>query len=405
MSISVLYTISFYNALCQQIKYILSIKHSCFISTFIKKKVDLRYHFLYNQAIIRGIIMQKERYIQFLTDYITTHRQQLDDLTPNNNSDDGEPLNYSDYLYDKMSNEHDILDKMSKELADLFYQKFLNDNITINLEGHLNNLDGKSLKDILNDESYLSDSIRSNIEDSILMDLLTKYVAIKTSSDEDDFVMLFMVKNRLDIVRGHKCEFCDLSLNLSIDYNKMELHNTYSKNIPCMSNQYKDKNNLNVKLEVNSKKLVFFNSPAKIIPIERENKYNISVNSTLGKIQETELYSLHNIGFFYIGDCCPSIYQKNKKIVLSNVYDESDNYDEFIKEYDYKGSICTDLHWFVVMDYNEFIDYCKNNNVKPKTIEHTVVDIETNHCVVSSKIVNRDDHDMNAIIAEITYGV
>lgn len=243
--------------------------------------------------------------------------------------------------------------------------------------GHISELDGKTLLSLKEDEkSYFSKkNIVHKLSTKIAIDLYRYYESLKKGEEFDEYRSFFFTfDNCIELISSDKCRKCNSYLNLYINLDKGKICFELDDVKPC--SLPKPPNHIKVSLKVPSRKLVFLNNPSKFINIERDDKYEVSINSTLGCIKETELYQKHNIGFFYVGNTYLHAMKKGNTILFAN-YDDSDSKDRYkFKGHEEKGSVCMDLWWYTVLDFDLYVSLCAKNNIKPNNIEHIIVDIE-----------------------------
>lgn len=243
--------------------------------------------------------------------------------------------------------------------------------------GHISDLDGKTLQSFSENENsqFSKNSLISKLSTKIAIDLYRAYESLKKNEVFDETRSCFFIfDNCIEIMSSRKCTKCDDHLNLYINLDKgkicFELDNAKPCSLP------KKPNNIKITLKAPSKKLVFLNSPSKFINIEREDKYEVSINSTLGCIKETKMYETYNIGFFFVGNTYLHAMKKENTILFANFDDSSAKDIKKFKDYEEKGSVCMDLWWYTVLDFDLYVELCAKNNVKPKDTDHIVVDIE-----------------------------
>jgi hypothetical protein len=124
----------------------------------------------------------------------------------------------------------------------------------------------------------------------------------------------------------------------------------------------------NFELNVPSGKMVFAND----LRMWFQNHFDFNVNSDIGKLKTTESYAKVGMAHAFVGNSCPSIHQVDE-VTLSisgrayekgdSAYDaEVDDWVELTKDQAEAlsplgkevGSICTDLWWYSVVDYDDF---------------------------------------------------
>ena len=295
-----------------------------------------------------------------------------------------------------------------KDLIQTFFEHFLMDeSIVFDINGHIKDLHDKKLVDVLNTESYYfsKKELFHSLSFTILYDLFRLY-SNKKENKEIFFSSLFLSSDdSFKIIDSTKCNACNehISLYLNLETKKISHYKEikkcpFSESIP---------NEIKVDLKVPSKKLVFLNDPRSFLSLEREDKYKISINSLLGCIKETEMYSEHNVGFFFIGNSMPAIMQKDGEIIFTHGYDEEDEdengFNPKYSDYKLKGYVCADLWWYTLLDYDLFVSIYKKKSVDFNEIDHVVVDIESDKCTVYHSLkAHKEGHD-DGVFSTIKY--
>lgn len=319
---------------------------------------------------------------------------------PNNeNKKDPEYLGNSDVFKDFISK--------------IFNELIMDEEITFDFNGHMSGLDNKKLVDVINEDKnnyFTKGELIRDMSIRVIFDLFKLYVdKISNKYNEDRFYSsLFMMgDNVIAIFESGKCYECGTYVNASLDYDTKKVSPAYLEIERCV---FADKvpDVVAVNLEVPSKKLVFLNDPRKFIKIDREDKYKVSINSLLGCIKDTEMYADKNIGYFYIGNCMPSILQKEGEIVFTNNYDSENEFEDLdnnieYKDYSFKGNVCADLWWYTVLDYDLFSQLCKERNINKSDIEHTTVDISSDSCNIVHSLDSHKKGYSKGWLSKITY--
>lgn len=274
-----------------------------------------------------------------------------------------------------------------KDLCETFIDTFINlDTISFQMQGHFPDLNGHSVAYVIeNVSSYNRDIILFNIEYKLLIDVFTTFLGIRDKQSKIHYFMFSYGNNKIEFQSLLRCPSCNEYLSMMIDYTKMAVVSLINK-VDCPLAV--TPKNIVVELPSPSGKLVFLNDPRQFLTIERANKYEVTINSTLGCLQETEFYAQHNVGFFYIGNCMPYIFQKGNEILFSSFNEESDEDIETFKDYEELGYVCTGLRWYTILDHQLFLDLCTASGVAPDSIEHTVA--------ITHKETFTVDHDMTA---------
>jgi hypothetical protein len=249
------------------------------------------------------------------------------------------------------------------------------------LKGHYDNYDGKTLNSVEYKDDYIFNraGLSRYLSTKVAIDSYKVYLSIKNNTilDKRSLFLFAFGSNLIELMSTQKCPKCSkyVSFYLNFKENKIQMIDDDSE--ACT---YKDKKPTNVKVTITapSKKLVFLNNPRKFFNKQREDRYEYSINSTAGCIKETEFYAAHNIGFFFVGNTMLDAFKKDKEILISN-YDEEDEESSHFKKlmsYENVGSVCMDLWWYTLLDYDLYNTLCEANKVNPDDIEHVVIAID-----------------------------
>jgi len=345
------------------------------------------------------------QYTVLLTDFVHEHMDTLLAGKRYKEPKEGREESSLDYMPDhNQSAEPGFIGDTAafRQLVNTFFENFINrDDIVFDLKGHFADIHGKTLSAVVQQDGFYSKKhALHEFEIKILIDVLQAFLDIRDGKTEPfHSFMFFCNKNIIEFKSGHRCPACNQYVTMNIDY---ELKSVRSyMNVPDCPFIAKIPKNIKVKLEVPSKKLVFLNSPRKFLPLEREDRHSLSINSLLGCIKETEMYAAHNVGFFFVGNCSPSILQKDNEILFTS-YDEYDPKDlEKFKEYAYKGYVCTDLWWYTVLDYDLYLKLCSDKNLDVDAIDHTIVDINKTSCTITHNLKAAKEGDHYGLFSKI----
>jgi len=296
------------------------------------------------------------------------------------------------------------------ELVNTFVEQFLYiEGMVFNLKSHFATLHGRLLTDLMDSTSDLDRShlyfCRKHLAErfnlKILMDVFKAFIDVRDKETKPTCYFVFSYDdNIIELKGGSSCSTCDSYMHFDIDYTKNEVF--VDEDIkPCKL--AKKPTRVNVTLKSPSGKLVFLNHPANFFKKERDNRYEVSINSTLGCIEETKFYAKHNIGYFFIGNTTAYIMQKDGEI-LSTLFDEDDEKQQAkYKDYIMRGSVCTSVWWYTVLDYDLYLTMCAEHNVDPDSIEHTVVEIKAFKYKVSHSLAAHAKGQYFGVYSKITY--
>lgn len=300
-----------------------------------------------------------------------------------------------------------IFTKFLDEFLDAF---ILIDDLVFNLNGHYSDLDNLKFVDIVNQsEKSNKHSIRyfsrknltTRFSKRLLMDVFTAFIDMRDKTMKPIYYHLFAYDdNLLEIRDSTSCPKCDTYVAMMINYTT----NTIISHLdtePCKLP--KSTNRVSVSLKSPSGKLVFLNHPSEFFKLQREDKYDLSINTTLGCIAETKFYAKNNIGYFFIGNTVADILQKKGEILTLCYNDEDEKQVSKYKEYKNRGSVCTGVWWYTVLDYDLYIKLCEQHEVDPKSIEHTVVKTNSMQYKVSHSLAAHSNGHHVGVYSKIKY--
>lgn len=277
------------------------------------------------------------------------------------------------------------------------------DLIKIRFNGHFNQYDGKTLKEIneMKEDFYPHLFSTKYIKNALNNQLVYDLVSITIFNTTNDFPQLTnsrmpnIIDPLLNLFESEHCPFCDKYM--AFEYNHKEKVFT-SRSIKvneasCIHTQLNGNNLYSFTINAPSKKLVFMNDIRPVFNVDREDEYTVSLSSALGKKRECEVYAENNMAYFFVSNTSPSIYQNKEQIVIDpfNVKFKIDNKrEEAIVPDDYveRGYICTDL-WAVCMaDYDDFLKRCKEKKIDVNDFDIVIVDIPNNKVDVDYNFEN-----------------
>jgi hypothetical protein len=104
--------------------------------------------------------------------------------------------------------------------------------------------------------------------------------------------------------------------------------------------------------------------------------WGFNVNTDMGCRQVFETYGELGMAHGFVGNTCPCMYRVDKNtLTLSMVKHDEESYDTIEEEKpgERVGGVCTDLWWYSVMDYNDYVErtgnkpdkWCDVVDVKP----------------------------------------
>lgn len=344
-------------------------------------------------------------YIEFLKIFVSQHQSFFDNLHNFKESKEGDEKDPSPFDYlDNVSSTHPKSPYGLKEFTQLqneFYDIFIApyNSAIIKFQGHMAEYDGKTLLEAGNTEAefynyFSKESILGNMQVSLICSAISIAKFPMENLRNLTITPFGYLPHGIELNEDLTCPFCGKRMGrVMLNYDTLEIVPSRAEMEPCPN---KNNSISKVQLSVPSKKLVFLNDIRRAFNVEPESK--ISINSILGKMKQTKVYSDHNIGYFFVSNTSPQILQKEGKILIDTNYFEDDENKSNLKKYkDYvnKGYVCTDLWWYFVLDFDLYNQLCANANLTPDYFSHTVVDI------TSKKV--RISHDHDKLISKITY--
>lgn len=288
-----------------------------------------------------------------------------------------------------------------KDLVGQFVDTFIiRDDVVFKMQGHMAALDNKSIKEVVETVDYYDrDNLIFEYEMKLLMDVFSTFLGVRDNKPYHYFVFGYG-RNTLEFQSGQRCHACNEYLTMVINYDQMAVVPLVKKPDCPLANA---PTNIVIDLKSPSGKLVFLNDPRQFLKIERDNRYAVSINSTLGCIQETEFYASHNVGFFFVGNSSPHIFQKDNELVLCSYYDDDEDENLVSDEHVELGYVCTDLWWYTVMDHQLFLDMCAANDVDPESIDYTVATTNKDSFTVDHDLTAHTEGDFWGVYSRITY--
>lgn len=247
-----------------------------------------------------------------------------------------------------------------KKLLDEISQKIDNDEIIYDTNAHQTSL--KYLFD--NDKKLFKEKFLKYIESFLLTKLLR--LDLKNINDAND-IDINVDDN--SFITYEQCPICGELTEIYFDgkkiYDKVvcfDVESNYKKHhseiLPCFT----EPPSFSVDINIPSGKLLLADWPLygqEIINIKDEN-----VNCLKGRYMQSQNYAQKNIMHFYVGNTCPKVLQKDNEIIIGKhgSHEDEDGYDVEVpidENFEYKGSICTDLWWTTGIDldlYNKLLE-------------------------------------------------
>lgn len=335
----------------------------------------------------------KTEIINYLSNFANIHIEELKGFKKQTESD-GEISPY-DFLPPYHSNEASPIDspliqEAINHVREMLFGKNMN-SITYDIDGHMPHVHGKSIAEIDNlhddgtgQEQFFLDRIKDNFgSKGILKNELFNNEVFNTLISfvynlDNKFAFLYINDKEslyLNISNDSpKCSICDTHCNMDFDFKnkKFVLSKYMSKKEACP----KTSNKYNFNLSVPSKKVIFINDIREVFEVSRKDKYEVSINSLLGKIKENQAYLEHNIAYVSLSDGAFDVLQHDNKIVIDprrNKYYADNGYP--LKPFEDKGSVDLAIWSTFILDYELMLELCEK-------AEMSLEDMETEYQIV-----------------------
>jgi hypothetical protein len=147
------------------------------------------------------------------------------------------------------------------------------------------------------------------------------------------------------------------------------------------------KENMIVKVAINipSGKLICGND-FRDLYVKNSRDISFDVNEIVGIKKTIEAYGERGLFHGFCGNSCPGLYLNGNQLnIVAPAYD--DNNDEIDPNLGEKvGGICTDLWWYCVADYDDFIN--RGGKVDPQW--DTIIDVEPGRYILSHDLDSRN---------------
>lgn len=298
--------------------------------------------------------------------------------------------NLTDLFTEFTTNEKfkDIQDDMSSLLA-LFKDNFWDESvITFDIKNHMSAyIQDRTLKEFR--ESYPSEAQFFINEAEIEIELSVRLSLFKR--DIDLWTKMSPLYDNYFKLAFSNCSDCGHVVHLTFDLNKKVItipEGLVDKVIDCPISS-NDELVFSVDVDVPSGTLVFANDLRKVFTKDEQDKIekyygHNRLSSFLGLKNESTAYAIHNMFFGYVGNRATEVVKdSDDNLIVSDPYDYAEFYEfdedfsfEENDDFNYQGSICTDLWWFCAMDLDFLKAKSSENGFKLDSIDHFLVDVE-----------------------------
>lgn len=236
----------------------------------------------------------------------------------------------------------DLADVVAKrlDLVDVVAKKIDEETIVIDLGGHnrSNDLEFSKSNTLNKNKEYLKHQLSYGPFSSLLQEDLAHLIKIVKGKKKPS--KFFALK--------HSCLFTcfDCGKEIELEFNGKEFR---CKN-PC---EYPDGLVYEIELNVPSGKMVVANDLRNWWRVV--GSYN--VNNHMGCCLTTKRYAEAGMAHAFVGNTCPSVYRIRKDKFVIGVNNGRKNP---VKGARTVASVCTDLWWYSIVDYNDFVSRMKS---------------------------------------------
>lgn len=129
-------------------------------------------------------------------------------------------------------------------------------------------------------------------------------------------------------------------------------------------------------LNVPSGKLVVANDLRDWFPSPQGDRFDI--NNTKGTRASTDAYASVGLSYAYVGNTCPAVYELGEGSfkISSGSYDEDEDEPVDPKEGKQVASICTDLWWYSICDFDEFKQRSRQFKLKQRDARAEIIRVK-----------------------------
>lgn len=336
----------------------------------------------------------REKIIKHVDNFVIENKEQISNFKPIKNIDGLKPASRMDYIpnyweYEKEGNDNPLnsplVEKLTNEVLELvFGKKEERESIKFYLRGHIENLDGKSWKEVdeyeasKNDyKTFSYDTLIKTFKVKILIDMIES--AFFKNEDKYDFRLYDFSRNRLtQLFSICHCFNCGKNVDIFFDFNEKRFEsNEYFKECPKFNPLMK------FTLKVPSKRLVILNDIREAFVVNREDEYSPGLDCVHGKIRECEEYVKHNMAYICLSSGGIDVIQNdNDKLIVmdfnkNTYYKVNDETSEREVKEDFKkiGSISLDLWAVFMIDFDHYKKICEEKGFDIDDFEPVYVSI------------------------------
>lgn len=266
--------------------------------------------------------------------------------------------------------------------------------VTFDLQGHLKQVDQKTLKDTTDKKL---DIFHGRYSKEKLYNLVEFFVSrgIFNILDNDEKVMLLGLYDDMwfdPFFDTYDCPDCNQSIYIDYDcINKKFVLSDSLNACPTFKHVHK------FIFKVPSKKLVFLNKGYELLEIKRKDSFEVSINSALGKIKECQAYAKQGMPYFSLKDGGVDVLHsvENKTVALDVEEIKYMHFNEETEEsypaegFKIEGHISLGLFAVYMVDYDKYCQLCKDKGIDPKELKPVYVDINSDKVKVQYNVDNK----------------
>lgn len=294
------------------------------------------------------------------------------------------PSNSFDYLPPWNSNVpknedplfHPLVEELSKKVFTLIFGEKPED-ITFNLQGHMDEIDGKKWSEVNKIEKkklwtfYSFADVMTSLKRMVFLDMID-VVLIK---EENINMRLFNIRrNKVNgLFESCNCKTCDKNVNIFFNFESGAFEsNSYVGKCSRVSPV------INFNLTLPSNKLVILNDIRSLFMVNREDENRITINSIEGKVLECQEYLKHNIAYISLSSGSVEVVKNKSKRMVGFDYCHDHFYDDEKLKTDFKfvGEVFLELWAVFMLDYEHYKSLCEAKGVELDAEELSPIYIE-----------------------------
>lgn len=356
----------------------------------------------------------REKIIKHVDNFVIENKEQISNFKPIKNIDGLKPASRMDYIpnyweYEKEGNDNPLnsplVEKLTNEVLELvFGKKEEREEIIFNLCGHIENVNGKSWKEVEKIElkqvgyrRFSYDNLFNTLKVTIFMDMIEAFFF--KNEDEYNLRLYEFRRNTLtQLFSSSHCRNCGKDVGIYFDFDEKTFKsNTYFKECPKFNPLMK------FTLKVPSKRLVILNDIREAFVVNREDEYSPGLDCVHGKIRECEEYVKHNMAYICLSSGGIDVIQNdNDKLIVmdfnkNTYYKVNDETSEREVKEDFKkiGSISLDLWAVFMIDFDHYKKICEEKGFDIEDFEPVYVSILNDSVDV--------EYNIDKLIVEMKY--